>query len=403
MARRLVLAERQHRVGLGKPRERAGKPHLVALMRGRDDPGQGRRAALRPGRRLDSLLRGEDMPGIELVRFHRDADLAGRQMVVAGLAAQFREPAEPGARERRALLQPRPQRAQHDAFSQMLAILRMKTHRQRIRDAEPFLQRRDVGHLVPQRLHQAENAVPAVRRAEEGRQDVTVLRLPPGDLEKRAGRRLVIFDQFFQKRVVIVRHVLQKLRPRLVLALGLALRHRDKLRGLALAVAPGAFGDEVDGADDLPALADRDLAQDDGVTGIGLQRGDDVAHPSLRNVHAVNEDEAGHARRLDRPEPGRSQHRLVRVWRDTEHGGIGRQKRRAAHAGELRPRHVQSAPVLAHEPEARQRQMTGRLGPGMAVLERGKRADKLRFPRLRRPQYREAAHGNSPPARSRTP
>ena len=79
-------------------------------------------------------------------------------------------------------------------------------------------------------------------------------------------------------------------------------------------------------------------------------------------------------------------------------------QRRAAHAGELRPpRHVQSAPVLAHEPEARQRQMTGRLGPGMAVLERGKRADKLRFPRLRRPQYREAAHGNFPPARSRTP
>ncbi len=135
----------------------------------------------------------------------------------------------------------------------------------------------------------------------------------------------MILDQFFQQRVVEIRHLLQKLGPRLMLALGLGLGHLHKLRMLAFAVAPCAFGNQVDRTDDLAVLADRNLAQDDRMAGIVLKRRDDVAHPALRRVHPVDEDEAGDRRRLDGAQPGRRQHRLAGIGRHAEDGRIGGQ------------------------------------------------------------------------------
>ena len=90
-------------------------------------------------------------------------------------------------------------------------------------------------------------------------------------------RRLAVLDQLLEQVVVELGEMLEQLAARLVLAVERAGGDLDQLRRLALAVGPGALGDEVDRAGDLAALADRDLAQHDRVLGVVLQRRDDVA------------------------------------------------------------------------------------------------------------------------------
>ena len=92
-------------------------------------------------------------------------------------------------------------------------------------------------------------------------------------------RGLLVLDQLLEQVVVELGEVLEQ-SPRAScsrssMPAGISI----ELRGLALAVAPGPLGDEVDRADDLVALADRDLAQHDRVLRVVLQRRDDVAHP----------------------------------------------------------------------------------------------------------------------------
>ncbi len=164
MAGGRVLFQPQHRIGLAEPRQRRRQPHLVALVRRRDDPRERGRRPPAPVRHLRGGGHAEHPPGIELIGLDRYPDLARLQVILAGLAAGLRDAAEPVARQLRPGFGADIQSAQEDAFAEMLADLRVEPDRDRIRRAEPLPERRDGGGFVPKRLHQPQDAVAAAGR-----------------------------------------------------------------------------------------------------------------------------------------------------------------------------------------------------------------------------------------------
>ena len=158
--------------------------------------------------------------------------------------------------------------------------------------------------LVPERLHQAVHAVHVGGRAEVGRDDVVVLVEVRDQRIDAVGRGGLVLDELFEEGVVEVGEVFEEFGARLPLAVAQVGGDLDEGGGLSFLVVPGAFGDEVDGAGDLAAFADRDLAEDDGVGGVGLERRHRVADAGAGLIHAVDEEEDGDAACFHEPQVG---------------------------------------------------------------------------------------------------
>ncbi|MCY1301340.1 hypothetical protein D9M70_509450 [compost metagenome] len=227
--------------------------------------------------------------------------------------------------------------------------------------SQPVSKRIDSGRLMTQRLHQPHDAIGMARRADQHRDDPVFLQEPRGDRVDRVACRRPIFDQLLEQPVVELGEMFQQFGARLLLALHHRIGDLDQRRGLAFAVAPGALGDQVAGADNLVAFADRHLAQEQHVAGIVLERGDHVTQPRPRLVHAVDEENAGRARGLDHLEIGRGQHRLLRRRRDAEHAGIAGNQRMLRVAKRLGSAGcIERAPGFAAKLEFREVQSIGR-------------------------------------------
>ncbi len=181
--------------------------------------------------------------------------------------------------------------------------------------------------------------------------------------------------------------MLEELAPRLALALGDLERDLDELRRRAFAVVPGPLGDQIDRAADLAVLADRDLAQDDRVHRIVLQRRDDVADAAGGLVDAVDEEHARRPRRLDRMQVRRGQHRRRRVGADADHRRVRGEERVGRDMQELdRARGVDRLPVLAEMTERRDAKLARRRRRLRLAFEPAHPVDQRRLAGVGRPE-----------------
>ena len=177
-----------------------------------------------------------------------------------------------------------------------------------------------------------------------------------GDVIDLFGHHRFVFDDLFEQGVVEIGVAFEQFGAGLFLAGAHRLGDLHQRRMLAVLELPGAFGDQVDHADDVLAVADRHFAQHDMVARIGLQRRDGFRHPADRRVGLVDEDDRGHLGLLDHAQVGRGQHRAVGIGRYAEHDGIGGRERGADGGNVLGAAgNVDRRPVLAHEPEGADR------------------------------------------------
>ena len=221
---------------------------------------------------------------------------------------------------------------------------------------------------------------------------------PGADGIDLGARRLPVLDQLLEQVVVELGEVLEQRAARLVLAVEVAGGDLDELRGLALAVGPGALGDEIDGAGDLAAVADRDLAEDDGVDGVVLQRGDDVADAGGGLVDAVDEDDRGRPGGFGGVQVGGGEQRRGRVGADADHRGVGGEERVGGDVQELDGAGgVDRLPGLAEMGEARDPELARGGRRVRLALERAHPVDQRGLAGVGSAENRDSARHVSPP------
>ncbi len=100
-------------------------------------------------------------------------------------------------------------------------------------------------------------------------------------------------------------------------------RDFDPLQFLPGAIFERIFEGEVDEAADLLAVPDRNLAGDQRGHADWLKGGQEVAHPAVRLVDAVDEDQVRDAELVERAEGRGSKRRPRRVGIDDDDGEVG--------------------------------------------------------------------------------
>lgn len=203
---------------------------------------------------------------------------------------------------------------------------------------------------MPERLHQPHQAVAVAGRAEEHRNDLVFVQNPCRDRIDRVARRLAVLDEFFQQPIVEFRKMLEKLRACLVFALERAFGDLEEGGRLSLAIAPGSLRNQIAAADDPVAVADGNLPQDERAAAEILQGGDDVPYAPSRLVHAVDEEDAGCAGRLDHAQVRGGENRLVNIGETQRtHASLASNACCACARASLLPGDVERAPGLAAE------------------------------------------------------
>jgi hypothetical protein len=188
---------------------------------------------------------------------------------------------------------------------------------------------------MAQRLHQAQHAVLADRRAEQHRADQALAQFAGEIVEHGIARRLDVFQQLLHQRVVVVGEFLQHGEARFLLAVEIAAFQRHHFRRLVLAVDEGALQREIDEALDQLAPPDRDLAQHQRGAGGRLQRRERLANALVGLVDLVEEQEARDLEILELPENDLQLRQLLLVRLADHDGGIDCGKRGAHVVREL--------------------------------------------------------------------
>ncbi len=322
--------------------------------------------AMRPAARCSALTALTISPSATASRWRRVARVGGgelaRRLAAEGLA---------GGEGR--------ERPQEQRLADVLAVGAGEDHRER-RLAETGLCLQAVAErgrrrsLVAQRLQHADDAVAVAGRADQGLDHPALPERAGADVVDLGARRRLVLDQLLEQVVVVLGQRLEQAVARLVLAVEEAGGDLDELGGRALLVGPGALRDEVDGAGDLLAVADRDLAQDDRVAGVLLKRGDDVADAAGRLVDPVDEEDRRRSGGLGRVEVGRGEDGGGGIGTDADHRGVGGEERIGGDVEELdRARRVDRLPALAEKGEAADPELAGG-GGGLRLAFEGAHA-----------------------------
>jgi hypothetical protein len=109
------------------------------------------------------------------------------------------------------------------------------------------------------------------------------------------GRRLHIFEDLLQQRIVTIRQHLDQLVQRILLVVLHLGRNLHQLGCLTLAVAIRPLAHHIDIAAHRLAIHDRHLAQHQRRAGKSLQCGERVAHAAFQRIDLVDEQDVRHA------------------------------------------------------------------------------------------------------------
>ena len=223
-------------------------------------------------------------------------------------------------------------------------------------DAEPLGGGGDVGRFVAQRLHQAQHAVGAGRRAHQHRTDQAVAQFLRQIVEHLVLRRLDVAEQLLHQLVVVVGERLQHGEARGLLAIDHVAFERHDFGGGVLLVDKGALEREVDEARDDVAVEGRDLAQQELRARRRLQQRQRVVNGGVGLVDLVQEQEAGDLLVFELAQDQLQLRDLLFIHLADDHRGIDRRQRRAHVMDEFdRARTIDEGEVLAHEARGRDR------------------------------------------------
>src|SRR5262249_14879432 len=149
--------------------------------------------------------------------------------------------------------------------------------------------------FVAQGLKQPQDAIAVLGRAQQHRNDETLLQVLDEIGEHLVAGRLGIRQQLLHQFVIVIGQLLEHLETRFALALPDGRRHLDDLRLGLRAVDEGALEREVDEARSRAVLPDRDLTQHQWPGTGWLQDREDVTHAGVETVDLVQEQETGNA------------------------------------------------------------------------------------------------------------
>src|SRR6185437_11846279 len=182
---------------------------------------------------------------------------------------------------------------------------------------------------MPQRLHQAQHAVLAQRRAQQYRTDQPVVQFAGEIVEDRiAGRRDVV-EQLLHQRIVVIGKLFQHREPGFLLAVEVAAFQGDDFGSLVFAVDKGALQRQVDEARDQIAAPDRNLPQHQRNSRSRLQRRERLADALVGAVDLVEKEKARDTEVLELAQDDLKLRQLAFVGLADHDGGIHRRDRGA--------------------------------------------------------------------------
>ena len=131
----------------------------------------------------------------------------------------------------------------------------------------------------------------------------------------------------------MIGELLEHVRTRFDLALLQLRGNFDPFGRFAGAIFESAFQREIDEAADLLAVPDRNLPGDERRNAHRLKGGQQVAHPAVRLIDTVNEDEMRNAELVERAERRRGERGSSWVGVDDHNGDVGNCERPRAVGG----------------------------------------------------------------------
>ena len=180
---------------------------------------------------------------------------------------------------------------------------------------------------MAQCLPKTAGAVILGRGAEKHRHDQVLLKILGQVLVNLFLRGLHILEQLLEQLVVEIGELLDELGAGFGLAVPEVIRQRDQVGGLARAVMIGTLADEIDITVDRLGGAQRHLAQDQGLIGMGLQCREHVAHPGARGVELVDENHVRDLVAAEKAQERAHRHRPLDLGLAHDDDGVGHQHR----------------------------------------------------------------------------
>ena len=217
-------------------------------------------------------------------------------------------------------------------------------------DAEPLDGVGDTGRFVAQRLHQAQHAVGAGRRAEQHRADETLAQFLGQIVEDLVARRLDVLEQLLHQLVVVVGERLQHGEARGLLAIERVAFERHDLRRRMLLVDEGALEREIDEAGDELAGKGRDLPQQQLAARRRLQHLEHLVDGAVDLVDLVEKQETRNLLLFELAQNELQLRDLLLVELADHDRGIDRRQRRAHVVDEFDgARTIDEGVIVAHE------------------------------------------------------
>ena len=327
-----VLLELERRVFVDQSADRAGQLDIVATLLGMDRKAVDRLRALGLRQGLGLPRRGQHGAGTDLLHAGQPDDLArlgGRRFVVLR-AEQAHDTGDPRAVQHIAFGDRAAPDARQRQFARVRQVERLEhlRHRLAVRlDAEAGGRLLRARRLMAQCLPKTAGAVILGRGAEKHRHDQVLLKILGQVLVNFFLRGLHILEQLLEQLVVEIGELLDELGAGFGLAVPEVIRQRDQVGGLARAVMVGTLADEIDIAVDRLGGAQRHLAQDQGLIGMGLQCREHVAHPGARGVELVDENHVRDLVAAEKAQERAHRHRPLDLGLAHDDDGVGHQHR----------------------------------------------------------------------------
>ena len=166
---------------------------------------------------------------------------------------------------------------------------------------------------MPQRLQEARDAVALGRRPHQQRHDMAFAQFPREIVENQVARRLDIADQLLHQRIVVIGEALEHGIARLFLVGRHAVRHFYDFGRRRLAIDEGPLQREIDEAGGDPILPNGDLPQQQRRARSRLEQFQRLAYAAACEVNLVEEQQPGHAERLEFAEDALQRGNFLRV------------------------------------------------------------------------------------------